>query len=168
MQPHHSPHAGETCPLAELFQTLGMTGEFLPVPGDTLLNFIKATRDAVDDRQVLLSIPRLYDLLKAAFQAAQNEQATRRRSGLYLSEGQLYAHGVPVKKLKGRYLEIVIYILQHGSATVPELKQRFWTRNDEEEVTDKTVANTIGIINRKTSVYNFVISSDNLAYRIFS
>ena len=79
----------------------------------------------------------------------------------------MYVNGRLVKSLQERDLEIVIYLLQHGSATVPELKQRFWKRNgDEEEVKDKTVMNTLYKISAKTIEYGFEILSENKEYKI--
>jgi len=137
------------------------------VTHETIIEFIKTIRWAVSERQGDVSLIKMWEMLMEAIQSAKNNEAAGKRKGVYFHEGLVYVDGILAKSLKGRYLEIVIYLLQRGEASVSELKMRFWKRNDEEDAKDRDVINAVYNINKAVKKYHFCISSEDRRYKIF-
>ena len=157
--------------LTELFERAGQVktsaDDIVYISFETLLRFFIAICRAVCNRDVGVPLAAFMELAKEVDQAIKNRDAAESRKGVYILDGLVYSYGQLVESLRGRNLEIVLYIIQRGGVSLQELKQRFWKRNDdEEETSDKNVMNTIYIISDKTAPYNFEISYKDSKYRI--
>jgi len=156
--------------LQNLFENLGQlmpSDDSALVSNESIIEYLKTIRWDVTDWQSRISMTKLKKMLNEAEQSIANHEAAGKRKGVYLRDGQVFADGELVKSLKGRYLEIVIHILQCGEASLSELKLRFWKRNNEGETKDRDVVNTVYNLNKAIKKYKFRVKSKDRHYKIF-